>query len=270
MPEVAAFQSMVRTTDGTGLSTLATDGEWGPATQQAAALTLGVKPTDLPPYAAKFASKPAPAKPKPAPKPAPKPKPAPRPAPAPKPSTGTQGAVTSLGRNAANTNKPAPATSSTSSDGSVPSLGRNAANNPPRKPPAPKPSTSSAADVTAARDLDAYATSGGADRAKVSAYQWAMGIDTDGTLGDATKARASQLLGKSVAWPSKAATGPVAPPGTSPTDAANRLVRYVKQYKGVRTTRIAAYQKAMGVSPASGTVGTLTKAKVKQLTGVVL
>lgn len=151
----------------------------------------------------------------------------------------------------------------------------------PKPAPAPKPKTAAAppkpaasAATTAARELDSYiAAQGGRSRAKIADLQWTLGLDTDGIPGGVTKSRVQDLLLRSVDWPAAAAlpanlTGGV-PGGSSPKQAADRLVRYYRNNKGRRAERISAYQKMLGVQPV-GTVGTQTKAKVEQLNGVKL
>lgn len=131
----------------------------------------------------------------------------------------------------------------------------------------PVPAGMTAAE-RAARELS-EATSSGLRmmRSWVAVRQWAMDkLDPDGLPGPTTRAKAEEILQQSIPW------GTVSPEGGVPVFAdpalnAEALWRYVHVWKGARSERIAAYQKALGLDPV-GKVGPQTKAKVKELTGL--
>lgn len=154
---------------------------------------------------------------------------------------------------------------------------RPAAKPTPAKPAAkPTPTAAQPADATTpagvALALDKYiAVQGGRARSVIADAQWMLELDTDGIPAKLTRGRVERLLARSVDWPAdiEHMVSGAAPGGSSPREAADRLVRYVREFNGARPERIKAYQIAMGVDPA-GVVGPKTKARVLGLNGVQL
>ena len=150
----------------------------------------------------------------------------------------------------------------------------------PAKQPARQPAKQPAAQVSAmarwAAVLDAYIMQGGRDRIRIAEYQRGIQqVDPDGyaTFGTVelarTAYRVAALLSRQLKWP-KLTTAAFTGPATSPLDpksAALELFDYVHVYGGSHKERVAAYQKAMNVTPAIGNIGPITKTRVKSLTG---
>jgi hypothetical protein len=134
---------------------------------------------------------------------------------------------------------------------------------------APKPAPKPTDKTNAAKALDFYLMDGGRAKATIADQQWTLGLDADGDPGPKTRAAVQSALGRALDWPSSITATGAEPAGATAEAAAQRLVRYYRDNAGRRKDRIAAYQTAMGVEPA-GSVGPLTKAKVKALTGVSL
>jgi hypothetical protein len=239
LERVREFQAHIRLLPGgDAIEPMLTTGHWDALTRRAAAQALKVPESSLP-AAAAVAPKPTPVPPKPSPKPAPKPLPAPTPAPTPKPSP----APTPSPKPAP---KPAPAPT-----------------------PKPSPAPSSAAHA-AALELDRLVQKGKPSRDALADQQWLLGLDTDGIPGGDTRAAVERELQMSVAWPKQIVTTGGVPSGATPTEAAQRLVRYSRDFHGVRPERIAVYQRKMGSLKASGIIDTATKKRIKGLIGVSL
>jgi hypothetical protein len=134
------------------------------------------------------------------------------------------------------------------------------------KPPAAAPAKPAAAATSpatsAARALDAYLQGGGRDRARIADLQWQLGLDADGIPGAGTRSAVQRELGTAFGkWPdipTAKLTGGV-PGGKTKREAAERLERYWNlPGSSHNTSRIAAYQKVLGVS-ADGKVGPQTR-----------